>query len=246
MPIDPLIILITGALIGGVITGAAGFGSGPIVMGIWLQVLEPTVAAPLLMANALIYVPASLRTVWHAVSLRRVLPFVAGAALGVPAGAWLLTSIPPQTLKLGIGAVLIVYCGLQLWQRITLVVKPKTWLPDAGVGVLGGFVGGSSAMPGVVWTVWTGMRGWNKDEQRAVYQPLNIATVAFSFLCFAANGLVTYDVGRLTLWVLPTTLLGVLCGIPLYRHISEAGFRKLILVILMGIGALLVAGSTVT
>lgn len=238
-----LTILLAGALIGGIITGAAGFGSGPVVMGIWLLVLEPTVAAPLLMANALIYVPASLRTVWHAVRVKRVLPFVAGAAIGAPIGTWFLTRVDPAGLKLGIGVFLIIYCAVQLARVAHITIKPKSWRPDVGIGVLGGFVGGAAAMPGVIWTLWTGMRGWTKDEQRAVYQPLNIATVAFSFLSFTAGGLVTKEVGMLTLWVLPTTLIGVACGVPLYRHISETAFRKLILTILFGIGMMLVGGA---
>ncbi len=242
MAIELLLVLLTGAFVGGVITGAAGFGSGPVVMGTWLLVLEPTVAAPLLMANALIYVPASLGTVWSAISWRRVAPFVAGAAFGVPLGVLLLTSLPPEVLRLFIGSFLLVYCTIQLFRKNTFVVRPKTWLPDTCIGVLGGFVGGAAAMPGVIWTLWTSIRGWTKEEQRAVYQPLNIATVAFSFLSFAAGGLVTWEIGRLTLWVLPTTLLGVALGIPIFRHISEEGFRKLIMVILFGIGMLLIGG----
>ena len=240
MPFDPLLIIVTGALIGGLITGAIGFGSGPIVVAIWLLILEPQVAAPLLALNACFYVPASLRVVWHAVQPRRLWPLALGAAVGTPLGAWVLTSVSAENLKLAIGIGLSLYAAGMLIMAPSIVVRPRTRLPDAAVGVAGGFVGGAAAMPGVVWTVWTGMRGWTKDEQRAVYQPLNTATVFLSTASFATAGLLTREVATLTLWVLPTFLIGVAIGMPLYRRISERVFRNVILATLGLIGSWLI------
>lgn len=40
------IIVAAGALAAGVVTGLVGFGTGLTALGFWLQVIEPTVAAP--------------------------------------------------------------------------------------------------------------------------------------------------------------------------------------------------------
>jgi uncharacterized protein len=42
-------LLIFGALAGGFVSGLAGFGTALVVLGIWLYVLPPTVAVPLVL-----------------------------------------------------------------------------------------------------------------------------------------------------------------------------------------------------
>ena len=44
-------------------------------------------------------------------------------------------------------------------------------MADALAGALGGITGPLAAFPGAGVTIWCGMRGWDKVEQRAVYQP---------------------------------------------------------------------------
>ncbi|MEO0617806.1 MAG: sulfite exporter TauE/SafE family protein [Pseudomonadota bacterium] len=241
MPLEHLAIILVAAFFGGIVTGAVGFGSGPLMMGVYLIVLSPKIAAPLMMFSALFFVPASLRTVWHAIQWRRIVPFALGALVGAPLGAFILVSVPTDLLKGLIGVILIGYCIVMLARRRRIVISPRTPLPDALVGVTGGLVGGGAAIPGVVWSLWTSMRGWSKEEQRAVYQPLNLATVTFAFASLWYAGLVTREVLDLALYVVPVTLVGVACGIPLYRRISEAGFRKLILALLAALGIYLVA-----
>jgi len=41
-----------------------------------------------------------------------------------------------------------------------------------------GILGGLTGLAGIVTTVWCGMRGWGKDEQRAVFQPVGVAVIA--------------------------------------------------------------------
>ncbi len=242
MSIDPLVILVISSFFGGMVTGIAGFGSGPLMMAVWLQVIEPKIAAPLLMLSALFYLPTSLRTVWHAVDLRRIAPFIVGAALGVPIGVWILSFLTAENLKLGIGIFLVLYGLMRLVFHKTPAWRPLTRTPDVVAGVIGGIVSGAAAIRGVVWAVWCGLRGWTKDEQRAVYQPLNIFTVIFTVVGLAVSGLVTREVFVYALWCIPSALVGVACGVPLYRRISETMFQAAILLMLVVMGVLLVAG----
>jgi hypothetical protein len=41
---------------------------------------------------------------------------------------------------------------------------------DGAVGVLNGIIGGATGLAGIVTVIWTSMRGWSRDEQRAVFQ----------------------------------------------------------------------------
>ncbi|MGI9407875.1 MAG: sulfite exporter TauE/SafE family protein, partial [Hyphomicrobiaceae bacterium] len=240
MPADPLIILVIGAFAGGIITGLAGFGSGPVVMGLWLLAIEPKIAAPLLMLSALIYLPLSIRTVWQAIAWKRIAPFVVGSAIGVPFGIWQLKTLSPETIKLAIGVFLILYGILRLAIRNPPAIRPNGPLPDAAVGILGGFVGGAAAIPGVIWSLWCGLRGWNKDEQRAIYQPLNLIAVVFILAGLAVSGLVTREVVGYASWCIPAALVGVAIGTALYRHVGEIGFQNIVLLLLSGSGLALI------
>jgi hypothetical protein len=61
--------------------------------------------------------------------------------------------------------------------REALVVRGDAWR-DAVAGALGGFAGGLAGLAGSFVTIWCSMRGWDKRQQRAVYQPFILAMLA--------------------------------------------------------------------
>jgi hypothetical protein len=89
--------------------------------------------------------------------------------------------------------------------------------------------------------VWCGARGWSKDEQRALLQPVAVAIFAMTALWFGGTGLVTAE----TLWLfaieLSAVLAGMGLGLGLYGRLDEAGFRKVVLALLLVSGIVLVA-----
>jgi uncharacterized protein len=84
------------------------------------------------------------------------------------------------------------------------------------------------------------MRGWGKDEQRAVFQPIGVAIFAMSGLWLGVNGSISSDIIWLFIAGLPVLLAGTWVGLKLYGHPDEAGFRKVVLVLLLVSGAALV------
>jgi len=51
---------------------------------------------------------------------------------------------------------------------------------DAGVGLLNGILGGATGLAGIIVTIWCGLRGWPKDVQRTVFQPVGVSVFAVS------------------------------------------------------------------
>ena len=86
--------------IGGVTTGLAGFAMGLVVSGIWLHILTPMQTAALIVGYALLVQTYSIWKVRHALSWRKVTPFIVGGAAGVPVGAVLLAHINPAHLRM--------------------------------------------------------------------------------------------------------------------------------------------------
>ena len=89
-------------------------------------------------------------------------------------------------------------------------------------------------------TIWCGLRGWKKDEQRAVFQPVGVAIFAMSAIWLGAKGAVSADTVRLFLIGLPVLLAGTWLGLKLYGRLDEAAFRRVVLVLLLVSGATLV------
>jgi uncharacterized protein len=108
------------------------------------------------------------------------------------------------------------------------------------VGFLNGILGGLTGLAGILTTVWCGIRGWPKDEQRAVFQPIGVAIFAMSGLWLGVSGAVSTDTVWFFVFGLPALLAGTWAGLKLYGHLDEAGFRKIVLLLLLTSGIALV------
>ena len=119
-------------------------------------------------------------------------------------------------------------------------IKGDVKVADTTVGFLNGILGGLTGLAGILTTIWCGLRGWPKDEQRAVFQPDGVAIFAMSALWLGTKGAITKD----TVWMfsigLPALLAGTWVGLKLYGHLDEAAFRKIVLVLLLLSGFALV------
>jgi hypothetical protein len=111
---------------------------------------------------------------------------------------------------------------------------------DAGVGFLNGVLGGMTGLAGILVTIWSGLRGWPKDEQRAVFQPVGVSIFAMSAAWLGAKGALSGDIVRLFLIGLPALALGTWLGFKLYGRLDDATFRKAVLVLLLISGVTLV------
>ncbi|MEH2502004.1 putative membrane protein YfcA [Bradyrhizobium sp. AZCC 1578] len=98
----PLFLLATFA--GAVVSGLSGFAFGLVVSAIWLYILTPLQTATLIIAFGLLVQGYSVWKLRGALDWRRLWPFVAGAALGVPVGVGVLTWANPAHVRAGVGA----------------------------------------------------------------------------------------------------------------------------------------------
>ena len=104
-------------------------------------------------------------------------------------------------------------------------------------------LGGATGLGGIPPTLWCVLRGWPRDEHRAVSQPTAVATFALTLMAFGGLGLVTPETTRLFLIGLPVLVAGTLLGWSLYGKLDEGAFRKVVLVLLLVSGlAIVVTG----
>ena len=243
LPLESIALLVLGAGLAGLVMGLVGFGTGLAALGFWLHVVDPQLAVPLVTICSLATTAFTLRAYGHAISAKRLLPFFAGALFGLPLGVYLLTRLDPELFRLAMGGFLIVYTLFRLWLLPNLHLRWAGRLADLGIGAGGGVLGGLAGIPGPLTTVWCGLRGWNKDEQRAVYQPFNQSIILLAFCGYAYQGMVTAELGRLALYCVPASLAGMVIGMAGYKRLDEAQFRRVILVLLLISGAMLVLNN---
>ncbi|HEB79947.1 MAG TPA: sulfite exporter TauE/SafE family protein [Rhodospirillales bacterium] len=235
-----LAIVLLGAFLAAFAVGVVGFAGALVASAVWLQVMSPTDAVPLILATGIATHTLSLTSMRRAVSFSRLWPFLAGGAIGVPAGTWLLSNAEPRPFHLAIGLFLIAYSlfGLAL-PRLRTVTYGGCWA-DGMVGLAGGVLGGAAGLSGVAPTMWSGLRGWPKEEQRGVYQPFILIIHGMSLGWLAASGALNDTLAKNILMSLPALILGVWLGLRLFNRVDETQFRRVVLFLLLLSGVALV------
>jgi uncharacterized membrane protein YfcA len=242
-PAGDIAIVVAGALAAGFVNGLSGTGYALMALGFWLQAMSPLTAAPLVALCSVGGHVQSLPSIWRGVRWPRLWPFLVAGLVGVPLGTLLLEHVRVQPLKLGVGILLIFYSAWMGFVRRPPIVTGGGRIADATVGFVGGVMGGMASLSGPAPTIWVQLRGWDKDEQRGVNQPFNMAVLATAL---ASAGVAGFLDRTFLVWAaitLPTTLIGARLGLLLYGRIDDAGFRRIVLVLLGLSGATLIASS---
>jgi len=236
------VLLFVGALAGGFVSGLAGFGTALMALGIWLYILPPSAAVPLVLICSVVAQTATLPSMWKSFDLTLVRPFLIGGLLGVPIGTMLVAHADPNVFKLTVGILLLVF-PTALYFSAPMAFEFGGKIADGIVGIIGGILGGLAGLSGPPPILWASIRGWGKDERRGVFQTFNW-TVLFAALCLqAASGLVAREVIWLAALAFPATILGSWIGARLYHALSDRNFRDVVLGMLVISGAILVWNS---
>src|SRR5215469_5232233 len=228
------------AFVGGFASGVAGFAMGFIVSGIWLHILTPLQTTTLIVGYGLLTQGYGVWQLRRALAWRKIAPFVISGLIGVPIGTVLLIWINPQYLRDGVGALLVIY-GLYGLAKPKLKPVPDRVSADVAIGFANGLLAGLTGLPGFIITVWCQLRGWTKDVQRAVFQPVILAAIVANLISLGIAGAITMDVVRFYLLGLPAMAAGLWAGFQLYGKLDDAAFRKVILVLLLIAGLGLIA-----
>ncbi len=207
-----LILFAAATFAAALVAGVAGFAFGIVAAAVWLYFLSPAETTALIVAFGLIVQGVAVWKLRKSLEPMRLLPFLLGGAIGVPIGVELLQWTSPASLRIGIGVGLVLYSLYSLIRPRLAPVTAGGKTADGAIGVLNGLVGGATGLAGIVATVWCTLRGWPRDEQRTVFQPVSVSVF--------------------------------LMTVKLYGRLDEAGFRAVVLGLLLvsGLG-LVVRGS---
>jgi uncharacterized membrane protein YfcA len=235
-----LILFVSATFAASFVAGLAGFAFGIVAAAVWLHFLSPAQTAALIVAFGLIVQGWAVWKLRKAIKPARLAPFLIGGAIGVPIGAQILHWAPPASLRYGIGVVLVVFCAYSLVRpKLPAWGGARPWT-DGTVGLVNGVLGGATGLAGIIATVWSGMRDWPPPEQRAVFQPVGVSVFFMAALWLGGAGTVGNDIAGLFLIGLPALAIGTWAGLKMFGRLNEAGFRRVVTVLLLLSGLSLV------
>jgi uncharacterized membrane protein YfcA len=242
MLFDPLSYAVVSAAIfaGALVSGLMGFAFSAVAGAVLLHVMAPTEAVPLMMACSIITQSVSLFALRRSIQWRGSAGLIAGGAVGLLPALWLLYHVDTQVFRIGFGAFLIGYAAWMLLRPANGNLRGVAGrVRDVVVGFGGGLVGGLTAMPGAIPTIWCDMRGMPKDQQRGLVQPYIAAMQVLALaLLLSRHTLSTEALLNVTL-TLPALAGGAVLGIVLFRRVSDRSFRSVVLGVLAVSGVLL-------
>ncbi len=225
-------MLTFGAFLAGVVRGFAGFGTAMIYLPFAGQVLSPFAALTTLVVKdliaPLIHVPRALREGQS----RDLLWLLAGAALFVPIGVWILSLVHPDVFRWGVSLVTftmlaVLILGVRYHGAITRRITLAT-------GALGGLLLGSVGLPGppVILLYMA-----STLPAAAVRATLTLYLILADVLLLAVLGWNGYIVSSAlflgALMILPY-VLGNWIGAKLFRPGHEALYRRVAYAIIAG------------
>jgi uncharacterized protein len=231
-------LLVFGALAGGFVSGLAGFGTALMALGIWLYVLPPSLAVPLVLICSVIAQLSTLPSMWKSFDLSLVWPFLIGGLAGTPLGTMMVATADPNVFKLSVGVLLLFFSSALYLNKRPLAFKFGGRIADSAIGFAGGILGGLAGLSGPLPILWANIRGWNKHQRRGVFQLFNFTVLAAALLLQASSGLVEAKVIWLALIAFPGTLLGAWLGARTYHALSDRHFGDVVLglLFLSGVG----------
>jgi uncharacterized membrane protein YfcA len=235
--------VLAGALVSGFVNGLTGFGTALTGLPIWLQAVEPLVAAQLASASSVIGQAATLPTVWRAADWRQLAPMLLAGLIGVPIGTWVLPYIPLHTFKMAVGAVLIGYCLFMLFLSGRIRLQAGGTATETAIGFGGGILAGIAGLSGVLPTVYASLKGWPKDQRRVFFQVFNSTILAAMLAATAAQGLMGWPFLLALAVAAPGILAGSWAGLSLYKRLDDVRFDRVVLFVLLLSGLGLVWSS---
>ena len=233
------LLFLGGTFAAALVARLGGFAFGIVAAAMWLYILSPLHTATLIMGLGLVVQGYSVWKLRHALDGRRLAPLLIGTAFGVPLGVFVLAHADPRSLRLGTGVVLVLFSLYGLSQPNLRPIKAALFSGDFCAGFLNGVLGGATGLAGIIAVIWCQLRGWAKDQQRAVFQPVGVATFALSAAWLGGQGSISREVVPLFVAALPVLLAGTWLGLKFYGRLDEAQFRKIVLVLLLASGVVL-------
>lgn len=231
MPILVFIIVFVAIFVQAV----TGFGLALVSMPLLVLVLNIQVASPLV---ALIGGVAELLLLLHYradLNIRAVTRLVAASLLGIPVGVLLLRRVDVGVITAVLGLLILLYALYALSGLRLPRLAHQAW--GYGFGFVAGVLGGAYNISGPPVIIYGNCRQWPPAEFKSNLQGFFVVSSYTVIAVHALSGNLTPAVWQNFLIALPAMLLALLVGLRLDTQLNPERFRRIVLVVLVVLGA---------
>lgn len=237
-PLQLAAIVVT-ALVAFVVRGVSGFGSSMVGVGALSILLPPVQVVPAILALELLTTVHLLPSVWRQVDWRSLRWLIAGSVAATPLGLLLLAGLDPNPMRLVVSLCLAGIAALMLSGLAQRLAPARTPGPlgalaaGAASGVLNG-AAGIGGPPAIVFYFATTGAAISRATLITYFLVIDVWALAWA----GGTGVLSTAGWPLIVVALPFALAGIWLGHHLYLRLDEARLRRLVWMLLAGLGAL--------
>ncbi|MBP2639801.1 MAG: family transporter [Firmicutes bacterium] len=211
-----------------------GFGFAIITAPLLALALEARETAMLIVTTSIIVMLFILRAAKNEGSFKAILPIVGAAIVGAIPGAYIVTVISNDGLKIFIGIVLIV-AATAMWKDYSLQTKKQKFVLSI-VGIISGFLSTTTGVSGppVILYYLNAKAEENKDVFRGnltrYFLLLNIVAIIISY---ASGNVQSGKLWLYTLLAVPALYIGFYLGERFFHRLNAELFKKISLAMVL-------------
>ena len=226
------------------VSGLTGFGLAVVGVPLLLIVYDPATVVVLIASVSLFINVVIVQDSWREVELRAVLMLLPWAALGVFLGTEVLTRVNAEYIRLSVGLIVVLSAVLLLREAS---------LPGAGgiwgtvlAGTTSGALSTSTGIGGPPIVLLFAARNLPKIRFRASNAAYFFFLSIVALATLLARGIAQPSHFWAVAALIPASFIGKMLGTALVKRLSNDGFRKITLGVVMLTGTLGIMTATLT
>ncbi|MGP8050922.1 MAG: sulfite exporter TauE/SafE family protein [Desulfobaccales bacterium] len=228
------------------VRGLTGFGSGPVMVSFLLLFFEMKLVAPsaailaVLTGFLLLFTFQTRKWVRYDLFLYLIPSYMAGIVVGTYGLVFLKGSL----VKMLFGIFITGYAAMILFfEKEKKESKETSNYAGVVAGFFGGITGGLFSAGGPPVVLYLTGKIKEKNAMRATLVFLFLLMDSWRIILFFFAGLISSDVLKFTVWLVPAFVIGNIAGSLLHIKVNERLFKRLVALVLMTIGLVLVFSS---
>jgi uncharacterized membrane protein YfcA len=221
-------------LLAGFTQGFTGFGSVLVALPLLTLFLDVRMAVPLVTLFSLVINIVLFFQVHKYLNFSRIRVLFAASIPGIFCGVYILKKFPTLYLEAVIGVILITFpiYLLRAKKPVREMAGGWPWL----FGFMSGLLGGSIAASGPPVIIYTSLQPWDKHRVKSTLVGYFLLSTVAVIAVQGFNGLITEEVTSYFLAGYPVLVISVLAGSLLFERVESGSYRKILNVLLVGLG----------
>jgi uncharacterized membrane protein YfcA len=221
----------------------SGFGVALVAMALLPMIISIQTATPLV-ALVMVTIEVFLLIRYReALNIGAVWRIAAASLVGIPVGLFFLGSLNENIMMMLLGLIIAGYAIYALLEDFTHRIKlPRLEHPawPYVAGLIAGVLGGAYNTSGPPVIIYGNCRRWGTAEFKSNLQGFFVVTSLVIAAGHVWSGNVSHAVWQYFLWSIPAMIVGIVAGTSLDPYLKPKTFRRIVLVLLVMMGARLI------